>query len=222
MELSISLQEIIYAVILTIWVFIVVQIITKKLYDYMIKKGFKNNVAIYFNRKVIHVIAGGFVAVLVPFIFKSFILPLALGLLFAVITYIPHKTGKLMYWFQDPENYYEVNFCIMWGLLIAIGWIIFNDPIIAIIPVLFMAFGDAVTGFVRNLMFKRRTKSWWGNLAMSIVSIPIGSIIGISGIIAAIASSIIEHFEFKYIDDNITIPIVSFIIIYLFKNILIF
>jgi|FaiFalFF_MnMetaG_3_1042247.scaffolds.fasta_scaffold01211_11 dolichol kinase len=213
-----TIEEIIYALILLTWVNIVVLIITKKLYNYMIKKGYKHNVAIYFNRKVIHVLAGGLVAVLVPFLFKSFILPLALGFLFAVFTYIPHKTGKLMYWFQDPENYYEVNFCVVWGVMITIGWIIFGKPEIAIIPVLFMAFGDAITGFVRNMMFKRRTKSWWGNLAMAGVSIPIGYTIGIAGIVAAVFASIIEHYEFKYIDDNITVPLVSFIIIYVFMN----
>jgi hypothetical protein len=214
-----TIEEILYALILLSWVNIVVLYITKKLYIFMRNKGYNHHVAVYFNRKIIHVLAGGLVAVLVPFLFKSFILPLSLGILFAVVTYIPHKTGKLMYWFQDPENYYEVNFCIVWALIITLGWIIFGRPEIAIIPVLFMAFGDAATGFVRNLMFKRRTKSWWGNLAMAAVSIPIGSLIGIAGIVAAIFASFIEHYEFKYIDDNITVPLVSFIIIYVFMHI---
>jgi dolichol kinase len=212
-----NLLEILYAAVLSIWVYFVAFHLTKWLYNILKNKGLKDNVIVYFNRKIIHVLAGGLVALLVPLIFTSYIIPLILGLLFALITYIPHKTGKLLYWFQDPNNYYEVNFCIMWAIIIAIGWILFNNPWIAVVPVLFMAFGDAATGFVRNLIYKRRTKSWIGNIAMGIVSVPIGAIIGIAGIIAALISSVIEHFEFKYIDDNITIPLVSFIVIYLIR-----
>ncbi|MDT7892017.1 MAG: dolichol kinase [Thermoproteota archaeon] len=210
-----NLLEILYAAVLSIWVYFVAFHLTKWLYNILKNKGLKDNVIVYFNRKIIHILAGGLVALLVPLIFTSYIIPLILGLLFALITYIPHRTGKLLYWFQDPNNYYEVNFCIMWAIIITIGWILFNNPWIAVVPVLFMAFGDATTGFVRNLIYKRRTKSWIGNIAMGIVSVPIGAIIGIAGIVAALISSIIEHFEFKYIDDNITIPLVSFIVIYL-------
>jgi dolichol kinase len=210
-----NLLEILYAAVLSIWVYFVAFHLTKWLYSILKNKGLKDNVIVYFNRKIIHILAGGLVALLVPLIFTSYIIPLILGLLFALITYIPHKTGKLLYWFQDPNNYYEVNFCIMWAIIITIGWILFNNPWIAVVPVLFMAFGDAATGFVRNFIYKRRTKSWIGNIAMGIVSVPIGAIIGIAGIIAALISSVIEHFEFKYIDDNITIPLVSFIVIYL-------
>ena len=210
-----NLLEILYAAVLSIWVYFVAFHLTKWLYNILKNKGLKDNVIVYFNRKIIHILAGGLVALLVPLIFTSYIIPLILGLLFALITYIPHRTGKLLYWFQDPNNYYEVNFCIMWAIIITIGWILFNNPWIAVVPVLFMAFGDATTGFVRNLIYKRRTKSWIGNIAMGIVSVPIGAIIGIAGIVAALISSITEHFEFKYIDDNITIPLVSFIVIYL-------
>jgi len=211
-------NELIYAAILTIWVYIVTFHLTKITYNLFIKRGYSNNVAIYFNRKIIHVLAGGITAFLVPILFSSYLIPMILGLIFAIVTYLPHRTNKLLYWFQDPANYYEVNFCIMWALIITLGWIIFNNPWIAIIPVLFMSFGDAATGFVRNLIYKKRTKSWIGNLAMGIVSVPIGAIIGISGMIAAVIASIVEHFEFKYIDDNITVPFISFIIIYVIQT----
>ncbi|HLI46334.1 MAG TPA: hypothetical protein VKU94_03995 [Geobacterales bacterium] len=208
------LYEIIYAAVLTLWVYFVTFHLTKATYNFFLKHGYVHNVAIYFNRKIIHVLAGGLVAFLVPILFSSFLIPLILGLLFAVLTYLPHRTNKLLYWFQDPSNYYEVNFCIMWALIIAFGWFIFNNPWMAVIPVLFMSIGDAVTGFVRNLIYRKRTKSWIGNLAMGIVSLPIGAIIGLPGIIAALIASFVEHFEFKYVDDNITVPLFSFIIIY--------
>lgn len=215
-----SIQEILFALILVAWVILVSLVITKKIYNLMLEKNIKENVAIYYNRKIIHVLAGGLVAFLVPFIFSSFLIPLIVGLLMAVALYLPHRTGKLFYWFQVPENYYEVNFCLMWGIIIAIGWYVFQNAWYAIVPVLFMSIGDAVTGFTRNLIYKRRTKAWVGNLAMGIVTIPMGSIAGIAGIIAAIFCSFIEHFEFKYIDDNVTIPISSFLILLAFTKLI--
>jgi dolichol kinase len=80
-----------------------------------------------------------------------------------------------------------------------------------------MSVGDAVTGVVRNLLYKKRTKSWWGNLAMASFSIPTGAVLGAAGIMAGAAASFIEHFEANPIDDNITVPLSSFIILLLAK-----
>jgi hypothetical protein len=37
----------------------------------MIGKGFPKNVAIYYNRKFIHITTGGLIALLLPFLFKE-------------------------------------------------------------------------------------------------------------------------------------------------------
>ena len=91
-----------------------------------------------------------------------------------------------------------------------------------VIPVAFMAFGDAITGLVRNFMYGKRTKSWYGNLAMLAVTVPLGAVtIGLPGAVAGIVSSLIEHFEVPgLIDDNITVPLVSFIVILCFNLLL--
>ncbi len=209
--------EIIWTIILFIWVMIVVQPLTLTFYKWAKKRGIKENKIIYYNRKIIHMLAGGLVALLVPFLFETPLLPFTLAMVLAVLTYIPHKTGKLMYWFQVEDNMYEVNFCIMWGTVIAASWIIFGMNQQAywygVVPVAFMAFGDAVTGLVRNMMYGKRTKSWYGNLAMLAVTVPIGAaVIGLPGAVAGILSSIVEHFEIPgIIDDNITVPLVGFL-----------
>jgi len=196
---------------------IVVQPLTLTFYKWAKKRGIKENKIIYYNRKIIHMLAGGLVALLVPFLFETPLLPFTLAMVLAVLTYIPHKTGKLMYWFQVEDNMYEVNFCIMWGTVIAASWIIFGMNQQAywygVVPVAFMAFGDAVTGLVRNMMYGKRTKSWYGNLAMLAVTVPIGAaVIGLPGAVAGILSSIVEHFEIPgIIDDNITVPLVGFL-----------
>jgi len=106
------LNELVYALVLLAWIVVLVTVITKKTYEWMKRRGLSHNVAIYYNRKIIHAAAGGLVAILVPFLFTSPLLPFGLALLLALFTYLPHKTGKLFYWFQDPENIYEVHFCI--------------------------------------------------------------------------------------------------------------
>ncbi len=183
---------------------------TKKLYDIMVSRGMKRNVAVYYNRKIIHMAAGGVVALALPFVFHEPFIPFVLAMILALFTYIPHKTGKLMYWFQVEENMYEVNFCIAWGIAVLLLWLILGDPRLAILPPMLISFGDAVTGIVRNALFKRRTKHWIGNLAMAGLTIPLGLFYaGIVGGVTSALASVIERFEFNPIDDNILIGLTS-------------
>lgn len=183
---------------------------TKYVYNYLRAKGSRHNVAVYYNRKLIHVFAGGVVALLVPMLFSSPLMPFIIAMIMAVSTWLPHKKGQLMEWFQVKDNMFEVNFCLMWGISMMLAWLLLGDPLYALIPILFMAFGDAATGFTRNLLFKRRTKSWWGNLAMFVVCIPITYwFLGIWGIPLAAIASFVEHFEAGPIDDNVLISLVA-------------
>jgi dolichol kinase len=102
----------------------------------------------------------------------------------------------------------------MWGVILTLGWIVAGGNFwFGVLPILFMAVGDAVTGVARNALYRRRTKSWWGNLAMAAFSIPAGAILGIAGVLAGAIVSVVEHFEFGPIDDNITVPSISFLIL---------
>ncbi|MCC6057057.1 MAG: dolichol kinase, partial [Desulfurococcaceae archaeon] len=122
----------------------------------------------------------------------------------------PHISKKELEWFQTKDNAYEVNFCIAWGASILILWLALGDPWKAIVPALFISFGDAVTGVVRNAVFGKRTKHWLGNMAMACTVIPIGYMLtGIVGAIAGAIASAIERLEFGPIDDNILIALSS-------------
>ena len=213
--------EAVFAAVMLIYVVAVVRA-TKFVYDFMRSRGMKHNVAVYYNRKLIHVFAGGVVALLVPFLFTSPIVPFIIAMIMAVFTYIPHRNGKLMYWFQVEDNMFEVNFCLMWGISMLLAWFILGSPIYALIPILFMAFGDAATGVVRNSMFKKRTKSWWGNIAMFAVCAPIGVLLlnSLWGVPIAALASFIEHYEFNPVDDNVLISASSFIAVLLLKTFL--
>ena len=91
--------------------------------------------------------------------------------------YLFHLSGRILYWFQTKEDFNDVSFCFMWAIAIFILWTIFDDPWIAVIPPAFIAFGDGITGIVRNFAFKQRRKHPIGNIYMSGVCIPIGWII---------------------------------------------
>ena len=188
------------------WVLFVAMPFTRWTYGLMRKKGLEHHVAVYFNRKIIHVLAGGVVAAFVPFLYRSYV-PIALMVaILAVGNYIPHRTGRLYYWYQVPENMYEVNFIVMWGLAMFLGFAL-SDVWLAVVPVMFMAVGDGVTGIVRNLIYRRRTKALAGNVAMAAFCVPLGlAVLGPPGAIAGLVSSLVERFEFGPVDDNVLVP----------------
>jgi len=210
----------------TLWAFVLftcimlVLMFTKVLYKYMVKRNLKVNVAIYYNRKLIHVLAGGVTAFLVPYVFTSPLIPTVFALTIAAILYVPHRRKNVMEWFQVSDNAYEVNFCVAWGLSLLALWLITGNPRYAIIPPLFMSIGDAVTGIIRNSVYGRRTKSWLGNLGMLAVTVPIGlHYAGIPGIVAAAASTVVEHFEIPpFLDDNVLIALTSVLVLTLFRG----
>ena len=212
--LLISFNEIIAASLFFVWVVFLTKVLSKKIYEWMEIRGIKYEVAVYYNRKVVHVLGGGLCALIVPFTFTSPILPFVFAMTFAILIYHSLRSGRTMCWFQIESNHYEISFIIMWGIIISLGWIVSGGNFwFGVLPTLFMSIGDAITGIVRNRLHKKRSKSWWGNLAMGVFSTIIGATMGIAGIIAGAAASFTEHFEFKLIDDNVSVPSVSFLIL---------
>ncbi|MEM4717710.1 MAG: dolichol kinase [Desulfurococcaceae archaeon] len=209
------LVEIAWAAVLLVYILAVLYS-TKKFFKHMTARhNIKTNVAVYYNRKIIHILAGGVTAFLVPLLFTSPMIPFIMALAIAVMLLIPHRKKSLLNWFQTSENMFEVNFCFAWGLSLLSVWVLTNNPYYAIIPPSFISIGDAVTGIIRNGLYGRRTKSWYGNLGMLATTIPIGLYYaGITGFIAAVVSSIVEHFEIPpFLDDNVLITLTSSIII---------
>ncbi|MEM3066318.1 MAG: dolichol kinase [Nitrososphaerota archaeon] len=204
-------EELLISFVLVGWVLFVSLFLTKKTYEAFVARGCTHHVAVYYNRKIIHILTGGLVAILIPLLYKSFV-PVGVMVLFLAIgNYLPHKQNRLFYWYQVEENMYEVHFILMWGLVMMIGFLI-NNVWVAVVPILFMSFGDGVTGIVRNLLYRKRTKSWWGNLAMFVICAPMAyAVFNLAGLISATLSSIVERFEFGLIDDNITVPLVGFV-----------
>lgn len=208
--------QIIFSALAVVYV-VAVFFVTRSTYRLMKKRGICETVAVYYNRKILHMATGGIIALLVPLLFDSWIYPLATGLALTLITILARLKGQSMEFMQIKENWNDTKFILMWGLSIAILWILYNDPFLAIIPALFISFGDAVTGLVRNALYKERSKKPIGNIFMLIVCVLIGyyfasiavNSIPIWGVIAAVAASVVERFEIGPIDDNILITVTT-------------
>lgn len=206
-------NELIYMIVLLLWVILVVLFVSKKCYE-IVARRYGHKSGVYFARKVIHALTGGAVALTLPYLFKTPILPSLASFSLALFTYLPHKRKKLMNWFQLEENMYEVNFCIVWGIVVILSWFIDKTFWLGILPLAFMSFGDGITGIVRNFVYKKRTKAWLGNLAMALFCVPVGFLTkGVPGALAGLVASVIEHYEF--IDDNISVPMSAFLVLLL-------
>lgn len=192
-----------------LWVFFVMKVISRWVFNFAIKKNYPPNSATYFGRKTIHLLASGIAALLIPILYKEPLIPFLSAILLAIYTYLRHKKNNLEQWYQVKNNIKEVNFAIMGGVSILVGWYFDRTFWLGVIPVLFMSFGDGITGIIRNIIYKKRTKAWEGSFGMLFACFLIGSRMGWAGIIAAIFATIVEKSD--RIDDNITVPTVSLI-----------
>jgi len=193
--------------VLLIWMGFVLFFGSRWLYNLVLKKGWDQKRGTYLGRKFVHIFGAGLVAAVLPFEFHEPYFPLLFAMLLAVLTYTLHKTNHILYWFQDPANYSETYFAIMFGTVVFVTWFIDKTFLLAVVPTLFMAWGDGVTGVVRNLKYKKRTKAWEGSLAMLLVCIPIGALMGLVGVLTGVAATLVERVG--WMDDNLSIPLVS-------------
>ena len=218
-------EDVIWFGILGLWAIVVVFAI-KPFYHYLRKQGSEHMVAVYYNRKVAHMLAGGVPIIASPIVFDNPIWVLIGGVLGSIGLASTHLMDRRLWWMQTEQNMNDATFALMLGLSVFLIWEYSNEPWLAILPSLFMAFGDGVTGIIRNKMFKRRTKSAWGNVGMAALCLPLGYFIGMMsepeiplwGLISGIVASVVERYEFGVIDDNILIVVFSSIVLFIGLN----
>ena len=218
-------EDVIWFGILGLWAILVVFAI-KPFYHYLRKQGSEHMVAVYYNRKVAHMLAGGVPIIASPIVFDNPIWVLIGGVLGSIGLASTHLMDRRLWWMQTEQNMNDATFALMLGVSVFLIWEYSNQPWLAILPSLFMAFGDGVTGIIRNKMFKRRTKSAWGNVGMAALCLPLGYFIGMMsepeiplwGLISGIVASVVERYEFGVIDDNILIVVFSSIVLFIGLN----
>lgn len=165
----------------------------------------------YMARKAIHVLSAGVSVLLARVIFSDWLFPLLVGSLMVAYTVAGHFR-KPHTWFQIRGNYADIYFAVACTALLVVFW---NYNVwIGMLSALFLAWGDGLTGIVRKLVYGKRNKGLWGSVAMFTVCMALAYFmnghVGYLAFVGAAFASIVEKFE--RIDDNITIPVGSAII----------
>ena len=201
------LADIPVTIALLAWMGFVLFFASRWLFNFVVKRGWEERRGTYLGRKMVHILGAGVVVVVLPFEFREPYLPFFFALVLAAFTYTLHRTNHVLRWFQDPANHSETYFALTWGAAVLVTWMFDKTFLLAVVPTLFMAWGDGITGVVRNLIHKKRTKAWEGSLAMLLVCIPVGAMMGLAGVIAGVAATAVERVD--GLDDNISVPLVS-------------
>jgi len=165
----------------------------------------------YMARKAIHILSAGVSVLLARLIFSDWLVPLLLGLLMICYTVLGHFRSPHS-WFQIKRNYADIYFTVACTVLIVVFW---NYNVwIGVLSALFLAWGDGFTGIVRNYVYGKRNKGIWGNIAMLAVCMALAYFmngrVGYVAFAGAGFASIVEKFE--RVDDNISIPFGSAVI----------
>ena len=94
----------------------------KPLHAYLVKKGCEDMVAVYYNRKVAHMLAGGVPILASPIVFTDPLWPLLGGLIGAVVLASTHILDRRLWWMQTEQNMNDATFSLMFGLSVFALW----------------------------------------------------------------------------------------------------
>lgn len=174
----------------------------------------------YISRKIGH-LAGG-IAFLLAFFFSSAVWPIFIATMFGILLIVARLIKPEIIRGVGGTGRSNKIFAEIWFPWVAvpvflISWLWLNHPEVSVTCLLFMAWGDGVTGFIRSLVYKRAVKGLWGSLAMFCVCLVISAVfirpfwMGISASIVATVTELGfgEYGVFKWGDDNWAIPITS-------------
>jgi len=177
-------------------------------YDYSIPQ--------YISRKLGHL--GGCVGFLLcPLLFTSFWWPLILTTGFTIL--LLYARGFKPTAFRGvggsgrPNALCEVHFPATGIVTIGVCWGIMGEPWLAIVPLMFMGAGDAITGLIRSKVYGREVKGNYGSLGMLVTCLILAYFIEPYwvGAIGAVTAVMAERFTptRKFLDDNLSVPLSS-------------
>jgi dolichol kinase len=118
---------------------------------------------------------------------------------------------------RDTRVLAEVWFAWVAVPVYGIAWLWLDKPGVAVACLLFMAWGDGVTGLVRWQVYRKPVKGLWGSVAMICACLVISwafiSPLWI-GAVASLAATVTEwafgdNGKIKWADDNWAVPLVS-------------
>lgn len=180
----------------------------------------------YITRKIGHFAGGlGFIASVI--LFSGAIWPIVLSGIFAGLLYLARRvrprTFRGVGGAPRMETLSEVWFAFSAVPVFAVAWLWLDRPLIALACLLFMAWGDCVTGIIRARVYHRPTKGLWGSLGMLLVCTGVAAVLVRPfwiGMVGAMTATITEwafgdYGLIKKTDDNWAVPIASLVILLL-------
>lgn len=111
----------------------------------------------------------------------------------------------------------EVWFPLAGTISLIVGWAWLGNPWLATVPILYMAWGDCITGLIRSKVYGREIKGNWGSVGMLITCLLIGALftpywIAACGAAVATVTEKYSGLSRTWIDDNYTIIVSSLLV----------
>ncbi|HUV55963.1 MAG TPA: hypothetical protein VMV84_01895 [Dehalococcoidales bacterium] len=183
---------------------------------YLANLFFDSGIPQYVSRKIGH-LAGCVGFILCPFLFSDFRWPLILTTGFTLLL-LCARLFKPDYFrgvggSGRPQALAEIHFPATGILTIGVLWGYLGQPWLAIVPLTYMGAGDAVTGLIRSKVYGKEVKGPWGSLGMLVTCLILAYFIHPYWIGAAGAGAAIIAEKYtkttRYVDDNLSIPFFS-------------
>ena len=109
-----DIGEVVWAITMAIWTLFVIYG-TRWTYNYWTNRGMDDMVAVYYNRKIVHMLAAGVVLLIMPFVFTDPLIPLIGGFSLGGFTAFMHqnassqnKCRRRPYWCSAPSTCYNL------------------------------------------------------------------------------------------------------------------
>lgn len=173
----------------------------------------------YQTRKIGHIF-GGWAYLVSPLLFDSPLWPIVLSggftLLLGGARLFRPTTFRGVGGSSRAHALAEIWFPLASTLSLAIGWLWLQNPWLAVVPILYMAWGDAVTGLIRGIVYKREVKGNWGSVGMLVVCLLVAGLFSPYWIaaIGALLATLAERFtppSHGLYDDNYTTVLASLV-----------
>ena len=175
----------------------------------------------YLSRKIGHS-AGGVAFLLCGIFFSSAGWPIILAVAFTLLLWgarvlKPETFRGVGGSGRNKRVWAEVWFAGVALPVFVVGWMVLKKPLISVSCLLFMAWGDCVTGIIRYKVYARPVKGLWGSLGMLVVCLGI-SLAFVKPFWAGVAGSFMATVAewlfgdlglIKWGDDNWAIPLVG-------------
>ena len=187
---------------------------------YMSNRLVDYGVSHHFARKVAHITAGT-AYLLAPYWFSSWGWPVVLSLgaliMLGGARLVRPQTFRGVGGSARPNAIAEINFPLGGLVSLLVVWVWLGQPYLSVLPMLYVGFGDSVTGVVRSALYGHETKAWPGTLAMLLTSLLLATLVSPwwIGALAAVAATIAERLTVarRWWDDNITLQLAAVLVI---------